>query len=145
ALAPVVGSLSDRVGRKPFLLLTPLLGSGAALLFAAAALLFPHPRPQFAYQFDPWLAMLLLFVLVVRLLEGAAAGFNSPATLGYITDATIGNEKLRARVMTAFEIATVGGLVLAMPFGGQVSKWLGVWGFFVVIALHIVNFVIIGL
>src|SRR5438445_2307609 len=43
-LAPIVGSLSDHQGRKPFLLSAPLVGSVAALCLAGAALLFPHPH-----------------------------------------------------------------------------------------------------
>ncbi len=92
-LAPIVGSLSDRIGRKPFLLSAPLVGSVATLCLAGAA----------------------------------------------IAEATSGSDKLRARVMTAFEVATVGGLALAIPFGGEISSLLGTWGFFVVIALHMIN------
>lgn len=135
-LAPIVGSLSDRVGRKPFLLSAPIVGSVAALCLAGATLVFPHPH---ASPYDSRLVVLLLMVLVGRLLEGAATALNAPASLGYIAEVTSGSEKLRARVMTAFEVATVGGLALAIPFGGKISSLLGTWGFFVVIALHLVN------
>src|SRR5438094_106858 len=40
-LAPVVGSLSDRLGCKPFLLSAPLVGSVAAVCFVGVTLLFP--------------------------------------------------------------------------------------------------------
>src|SRR6266568_9232991 len=140
-LAPLVGSLSDLLGRRPFLLSAPLVGSVAALCFAAAALLFPHPHTT---PFDVWLVVLLLTVLVGRLLEGAATALNAPTILGYITEATSSSDKLRARVMTAFEVATVGGLALAIPFGGKVSILLVTWGFFVVIALHVINGVLIA-
>ena len=50
----------------------------------------------------------------------------------------------RARVMTAFEVATVGGLALAIPFGGKISSLLGTWGFFVVITLHLINGMLIA-
>src|SRR6266699_7102340 len=140
-LAPLVGSLSDLLGRRPFLLSAPLVGSVAALCFAAAALLFPHPHTT---PFDAWLVVLLLTVLVGRLLEGAATALNAPTILGYITEATSSSDKLRARVMTAFEVATVGGLAVAIPFGGGGSSLLGTWGFFVVIALHVINGVLIA-
>ncbi len=140
-LAPIVGSLSDRIGSKPFLLSAPLVGSVAALCLVGAALFFPHPH---ASPFDTWLVVLLLLVLVGRLLEGAATALNAPASLGYLTEATSSSDKLRARVMTAFEVATVGGLALAIPFGGKVSSLLGTWGFFVVIALHVINGVLIA-
>ncbi|MBA2682612.1 MAG: MFS transporter, partial [Ktedonobacteraceae bacterium] len=140
ALAPVIGSLSDRLGRKPFLLLAPVLGAGAALCLLAASMLYPHPDGK---HFDLHLLILLGLILIGRLLEGATTALNTPASLGYITDVTTGSEKLRTRVMTAFEVATVGGLALAIPLGGQVSARLGTWGFFVVIGLHIVNTLII--
>ena len=140
-LAPIVGSLSDRLGRKPFLLSAPLVGSVAALCLAGATLLFPHPH---ASPFDARLVVLLLIVLVGRLLEGAATALNAPSSLGYITEVTSGSDKLRARVMTAFEVATVSGLALAIPFGGKVSSLLGTWGFFVVIALHVFNGILIA-
>lgn len=136
ALAPLVGSLTDRLGSRPFLLAAPLVGAGAALCFLAATRLFPAPR---AGLFDVQLVALLLIVLVGRLLEGAAAALSTPASLGYITGATGGSERLRARMMTAFEVATVAGLALAIPFGGKVSSLLGTWGFGVVLALHLVN------
>ncbi len=140
ALAPVIGSLSDRLGRKPFLLLAPILGMGATLFLLAAALFYPHPNGA---TLDAHLLILLVLILLGRLLEGATTALNTPASLGYITDVTISSERLRTRVMTAFEVATVGGLALAIPLGGQVSALLGTWGFFVVIGLHIVNTLII--
>ena len=140
-LAPIVGSLSDRLGRKPFLLSAPILGSLAALCLAGVALLLPQPH---ATPSDARLVILLLSVLVGRLLEGAATALNAPSSLGYITDITSGSDKLRARVMTAFEVATVGGLALAIPFGGKISSLLGTWGFFVVIALYLINIVLIA-
>lgn len=88
--------------------------------------------------------MLLLIIMVGRLLEGASSGMNVPATLGYLTDTTVGSERLRARVVTAFEIVTVGGLVLAIPLGGKVSSVLDTWGFLVVIAIHLVTLFIIA-
>ena len=140
-LAPIVGSLSDRLGRKPFLLSAPLMGSVAALCLAVGTLLFPHPH---ATPFDARLVVLLLIVLVGRLIEGTATALNAPSSLGYITEVTSDSDRLRARVMTAFEVATVGGLALAIPFGGKVSSLLGTWGFFVVITLHLINGMLIA-
>lgn len=142
ALAPVAGSLSDRLGRKPFLLAAPALGAAASLCLLISAWLFPRPN---AHGFDIQIVVLLLLILLGRLFEGATTALNTPATLGYITDATMGMEKTRTRIMTAFEVATVGGLALGIPFGGQVSKFLGIWGFLLVIALHLVNITVIAL
>ncbi|GAC1471778.1 MAG: hypothetical protein NVS2B12_19700 [Ktedonobacteraceae bacterium] len=140
ALAPIVGSLSDRLGRKPFLLLAPLVGAGAAGSLLLAALFYPHPNGALL---NARLLILLALILLGRLLEGATTALNTPASLGYITDVTTGSERVRTRVMTAFEVATVGGLALAIPLGGQVSALLGTWGFFVVIGLNVLNALLI--
>ncbi len=140
-LSPIVGSLSDQKGRKLFLFIAPMIGIGAALSFLLAASLFPHLNPT---VFTVQVGILLLMVFVGRLLEGATTALNTPATLGYITDITVGSEKMRTRVMTAFEMVTVGGLALAIPLGGKVSTLLGNQGFFVVIAIHLLNLIVIG-
>ncbi|HEX2910251.1 MAG TPA: MFS transporter [Chloroflexia bacterium] len=138
--APIIGGLSDRKGRKPFLLFAPVLGALATGFLLLASMLFPHPNGD---QFNWQIVILLLMVLAGRLLEGLSTGFNAPASLGYITDATVGSEKLRARVVTAFEVATVFGLAMAIPLGGTISKWIGTWGFLVVMAMHGLNFLLI--
>lgn len=138
-LAPIAGSLSDRIGRRPFLLAAPILGAIATGCLFICALFFPHPDTA---TFDIRLVGLLLLILCGRLLEGATTAFSAPACLGHIVDTTTGNERLRTQVMTIFEVITVGGLALAIPFGGQVSAMLGTWGFLVVIALYLVNIVI---
>ncbi|GHO86417.1 MFS transporter [Dictyobacter formicarum] len=140
ALAPIAGSLSDRLGRKPFLLFAPVMGALASCCLLLAACFSPRPD---ASHIDAHLLLLLLFILCGRLLEGAMTALNAPACLGFITDMTVGSARLRARVMTAFEVATVGGLALGIPCGGQLSKWLGYWGFLVVIGLHVLNLLIV--
>lgn len=140
ALSPFVGSLSDRLGRKPFLLAAPIVGCCATLLLFIGALLFPHPD---VHLLNTHMIILLVLVLFGRLFEGATTALNTPASLGYITDTTVGREKLRTRMMTAFEVATAGALALAIPFAGKLSSWLGTWGFLVAIALHLINVVLI--
>jgi MFS family permease len=140
-LAQVMGSLSDRKGRKPFMLWAPVIGAIAAVFLWFGALLFPKPDTG---VFDMQLISLLLIILSGRLLEGAATAFNAPANLGYLTDATMGSETVRARVMTLYEIATVAGIAMAIPFGGQVSKFLGVNGFGIVIVIYALCFAVIA-
>jgi MFS family permease len=135
-LAPVAGSLSDRLGRKPFLLMAPICGAVAALCLLLSTWVYPHP--DFAHV-HAQLLVLLALILCGRLLEGATTALNTPTSLSYITDSTVGFAKLRTRVMTAFEVVTVGGIALAIPLGGQLSKWFGNGGFLVVIGLHIFN------
>jgi MFS family permease len=94
-------------------------------------------------MFNIKLALLLLMILVGRLLEGAASGMNVPATLGYVTDATSGSTRLRSGMMTAFQVVTIGGMVLAIPFGGKLYSMLDTWGFLVVAGLYALVLVII--
>lgn len=139
-LAPVAGGLSDRLGRKPLLIAAPLLGACSSCFLFLSVSLFPHPNGA---ALDTRLLLLLLLILIGRLFEGATTALNTPACLGYIADATMDAEKLRARVMTGFEISTVGAIALAIPFGGKVSSVLGIWGFCIVIVLHLMNAVMI--
>lgn len=139
-LAPLSGGLSDRLGRKPLLIAAPLLGACSSCFLFLSVSLFAHPN---ATVFDTRLLLLLLLILIGRLFEGATTALNTPACLGYIADATVGSEKLRAKVMTGFEISTVGAIALAIPFGGKVSSVLGIWGFCIVIVLHLINAAII--
>src|SRR5436190_16764556 len=46
-LAPIFGNLSDRYGRRPFLLLSPVCGAAASALFALVTLL-PRTESQVA-------------------------------------------------------------------------------------------------
>jgi MFS family permease len=140
-LAPIVGGLSDRLGRKLFLLLAPVAGAVAAVFLMFGAFSGSHAT---THHFNLHLLGVLALILVGRLIEGATTAINTPASLGYITDLTVGSEQLRTRVMTIFEIATVSGLAIAIPLGGKVSSMLGLWGFFVVMALHVLNFVLVA-
>jgi MFS family permease len=100
----VFGAMSDRYGRKLFIMLGPAFGVIAVQLTAMTSLL--------------WLLVL------ARLLEGLSTGSSVPATLGYISEATVGRPSLRARVMGLFELTLVGGLALGAVIGGYL------WTFF---------------
>ncbi|MBA2679947.1 MAG: MFS transporter, partial [Ktedonobacteraceae bacterium] len=139
-LAPTMGGLSDRWGRKPLLIAAPLFGACSSCFLFLSVSLFPHPN---AGALDSHLLLLLLLILIGRLCEGATTALNTPACLGYIADVTVDAEKLRARVMTGFEISTVGAIAIAIPFGGKVSSVLGIWGFCIVIGLHLINAAVI--
>ncbi len=136
ALAPLAGVASDRYGRKPFLLAAPAIGAVAALVLMFTAAHFPS---ALALRFDARTVVLLIAIVVGRLLEGTTTGINAPAALGVLTDATVGHARLRVRALTAFEVATIAGLALAIPFAGVVSAHLGLRGFLVVIALHLLS------
>lgn len=136
-LSPIIGGLSDRYGRRPFLVSGPALAALAVLCYFTIAEFYPQPGSQGGFSFG--IIMLLLAILAGRLLEGATTGFNVPATLGYLTDVTIGSEKMRARVNTAFEVATVAGMALAIPVAGRISDMLGTAGFLVVLAIYVLT------
>jgi MFS family permease len=141
--APLIGVLSDKYGRKHYMMYAPIAGSIAALMLAATSFIFPKPELN-TNNIQPELIAILLLVLCGRLLEGIAAAFNAPANLGYLTDVSVGNDKLRVRVMTAFEVVTVSGIALAIPFGGQVWTLFGRGGFFVAIAVYALCFLVIA-
>ncbi|MFP5264988.1 MAG: MFS transporter [Blastocatellia bacterium] len=103
--APVLGAMSDRYGRKRFIILGPLLGA-------------------IAVQITSMTVMVWLLVLT-RLLEGLSTASSVPATLGYISETTVGRPNLRARIIGLYEITLVGGLALGAVAGGYLWEWLG--------------------
>ncbi|SRR6266404_3023484 len=99
----VLGAMSDRYGRKLFIMLGPAFGIVAVQLTAMTSVI--------------WLLVL------ARLLEGLSTGSSIPSTLGYISEATVGRPSLRARVMGMFEITLVGGIALGAVIGGYLWKF----------------------
>jgi MFS family permease len=98
-LAPVFGTWSDRIGRKPFLLVGPLIAAAAVQL---------HP-----------LTTLLAVIFVGRILEGLATSATTPGTLGFLSDVTGGNATLRGRAMGLYEMGSLVGIVLGPVLGGM--------------------------
>jgi MFS family permease len=101
--ALVFGAMSDRYGRRRFIMLGPLLGLVAVQLTSMTVAL--------------WL------LVVTRLLEGLSTASSVPATLGYISEATVGRPALRARIIGLFEITLVGGIALGASVGGYLWKF----------------------
>jgi len=101
----VFGAMSDRYGRKVFIYLGPILGAIAVQLTGLTSLL--------------WL------IVFARLLAGLSTGSSVPATLGYISDATVGRPVLRARIMGLFEITLVGGIALGAVAAGYLWTLFG--------------------
>ena len=90
--SPIFGIVADRIGRKPVMLLGPLFGLAAVLL-------------------TPFAATIPLLV-ATRLLEGASTAASVPSILSFVAAKTSHDEKLRGRVVTLFEVATLGGLLV---------------------------------
>src|SRR5262249_47625507 len=88
--SPILGAMSDRLGRKRFIILGPLLGALAVQI--------------------PSMTLALWLLVVSRLLAGLSTASSIPATLGYISEATTGRPGLRARIMGLFEVTFIGGV-----------------------------------
>jgi MFS family permease len=101
ALAPVMGAISDRTGRRFFLTLGPLIG------FAHVALLIFTPAQ------NP-----LPYLLSLQILAGVSTAMQVPAVLGYLADYTVASRTLRMRIMSFYELATSGGLAAGVVLGG---------------------------
>jgi MFS family permease len=140
-LSPVVGAASDRYGRRIFLMLAPAAGALACIWYLGITSAVPgHPGLHVSSR----LAVVLVLVLIGRLVEGASTGIYAPAALGALVDVTAGHDKLRVRVLTIFEVATVGALALAIPVGGLISAALNVRGFIVAIALNAICIAVVA-
>lgn len=103
--SPLLGAMSDRYGRKLFILLGPILGAIAVLITSVTTAIW-----------------LLVFT---RLLEGLSTASSVPSTLGYISEVTKGRPKMRARVIGLFEITLVGGIAIGAIVGGYLWKFFG--------------------
>ncbi|HSO76758.1 MAG TPA: MFS transporter [Blastocatellia bacterium] len=101
--ALVLGALSDRYGRKIFIVLGPLLGAIAVQITAMTTVIW-----------------LLVFT---RMLAGLSTGSSIPATLGYISEATVGRPTLRARIIGFFDLTLVVGIAVGAVAGGYLWKF----------------------
>ena len=100
-LAPVMGALSDRTGRRFFLTLGPLIGMVQVVLLV----LTPKQNP-------------LPYLLFLQVLAGVATAMQVPSVLGYLADYTANSRALRMRVMSLYELATSGGFAIGVVLGG---------------------------
>jgi MFS family permease len=124
-LAPVFGALSDRYGRKVFLVLAPLLGAVALVLFPLAS------------------SVTVLFA--IRVLEGVSAGAAIPATLGYLSDLTDGS-KYRSRIMGLFEVMTLVGVAIGgTVLGPRVWDAFGTGSFAALAVLYVLGALVFAL
>jgi MFS family permease len=120
--APIFGALSDRFGRKPFMLLGPIFGGIAIQLLGITAIV-------------------PIFVLV-RVLEGLSTASSAPSTLGYISAQTAGSTRLRGRVMGFYEAATVVGLAAGAAVGGRLYELFGKVAFSLIALIYLGSLVL---
>jgi MFS family permease len=120
--APVFGHLSDRYGRKPFMVLGPIFGGVAIQLLGLTAAI-----PVF---------------IMVRVLEGFSTASSAPATLSYLSAQTAGSERLRGRVMGFYEAATVVGLAAGAALGGRIYESFGQTAFSLIALVYLLALVL---
>ncbi len=89
------GVLADRYGRKLVMLLGPLFGAVAVALTG--------------------ITIHVPVLFVTRLLEGGSTAASIPSTLGFIAAETAHDEKLRGRVVSLFELVSLGGMLAVGP------------------------------
>jgi MFS family permease len=99
----VLGAMSDRYGRRLFIILGPVLGFIAVQLTS--------------------MTVVIWILVITRLLEGLSTASSVPATLGYISEATVGRPALRARIIGLFEITLFGGIAMGASVGGFLWKY----------------------
>jgi DHA1 family multidrug resistance protein-like MFS transporter len=120
--SPLWGGLSDRIGRKPILLIG-ILGSGLTVLMFG-------------------LASQLWMLFVARLLSGLLASATMPAAMAYIGDST--SEAERGGGIGQLGAAAGLGLILGPGLGGWLAKESLSTPFFIAAALSLVSVLLIA-
>jgi MFS family permease len=103
--SPLLGALSDRRGRRPFLLLGPLVGAIAAALLGVTTT--------------------VVLLIATQFLQGLSTAASTPAILGQLSEETARDAALRGRVLSIFEVTTAIGALIGTA--GAAGLWL-VWG-----------------
>lgn len=109
-----LGALSDAFAPRAMMALGALLGAVATQLFGMSG-------------------AVTIFYLS-RALEGLAAAATGPAVLAHLTDVTEGDEVLRGKVMSYYELSLLVGIALGYLTGSVLWEWLNT-GAFTVMAL----------
>jgi DHA1 family multidrug resistance protein-like MFS transporter len=119
--APLWGSLSDRIGRKPVLMLG-VLGNGLAML-------------MFGLSTQLWM------LFVARSLSGILSSATSPTTMAYISDST--SEKERGGGMGILGAAVGVGTVFGPGLGGWLAGDSLATPFFIAAGMCLVSLILI--
>jgi MFS family permease len=124
--APIFGTLVDRRGWKPFLLLGPVLSAISAVAtwlvtFLSSAVIVP-------------------VLVIARLLNGVGIASNIPATLAFLSAVSGDDPKVRARAVGYFELSTIGGAAVGGLLGSFIWSTFGLVGFLVLAAFYMVGF-----
>jgi MFS family permease len=128
SLAPLMGGLSDRWGRRFFMTVGPLVG------LIQVGLLFFVPRV------NP-----LPYLLALQVLAGLSGAMITPVVLCYLADFTTTNQSQRMRLMSLYELATSGGLAAGIVCGGLLWEHLERGSFAVLAASYLLVALFLGL
>jgi MFS family permease len=126
--APLMGALSDRWGRRRFLIIGPFLG----LLQQSLILFTPLQRP-------------LPYLLSLQVIAGISSAMQVPAVLGYLADYTARDPARRLRVMSLYELVTSGGIAAGVVLGGLAWDHLGRSAFILLASFYLLAAVCMGL
>ena len=79
-----------------------------------------------------------------RALEGFGAATSVPSTLAYLTDVTESSPRLRARVMSYFELTLLAGIALGSPLAGKLWQLFRQQSFTGAASLYLISAVLLG-
>ncbi len=130
--APFAGDLADRVGQRRILRWAPVFGVVSALVAATAALGAGS------------VPLLVVILFLARLNEGASAALAVPTTLTLLSRATDGDGRRRMRVMGAFEVTSLVGMIAGYVFVGVAWDQFGTGAFLLLPPLYVVAWLLVG-
>jgi len=119
ALSPLWGALSDRIGRKPVLLI-------GALGFSLSFLMFGLSGGN------------LILMYLSRVLGGVFSGATTACAVAYVADITTEDKRTRAMGLVGMSIGL--GFIFGPAIGGLLSLWGYETPFFAAAGLSLLNF-----
>jgi MFS family permease len=120
-----MGVLSDRFTPRLLMVSGALLGALATQLFGMSG-------------------MVTIFFLA-RALEGLAAAAGAPPILAHLTDVTEGDETLRGKVMSYFELSLLAGLGLGGVVGSQLWTAINTKAFAAIAVVYLCSAVLLAM
>lgn len=120
-----MGMLSDALAPRVLMIAGAVLGALVTQLFGMSE-------------------MVTIF-FVSRALEGLAAAATAPSILAHLTDVTDGDDTLRGKVMSYFELSLLVGLALGGLVGGALWRSLHLGAFAAIAAVYLLCALLLGL